>query len=226
MAKKQVIKDCEAYNEGINDQTLGTKLKAFDWSFWRSEIIFHLHEQEKGSGLPPVETYVLRDTSKLYKTIAECMKSENWGLACLSLAYMLHQDDPQVPPELKDLVGMGLFSAKVMFSHGNRRYMDWKIYEHYKRIVQAQKDWDGEQSKKNKLTNAIYQWRILLNLALQKELKAQGLEFDLIPIEKVQFSEKVGKQEPDFEDSNKSTDDVLPEGSKHRAKLEDARGKM
>lgn len=191
----------EAFNQGVKDQSLGRQFKYFDYAFLKQQL-------ENAIADGKVQVKVLRNPSDFAISIQEAMESTNWAHASVALAYLL--DGRQV-------------QARVMSSHNGVRRWFWETEENFKRVLESGTNFPGQAKSRN--SNAVYQWRILLHKAISQALADEGIEFELIPIEKIQFEQKVEAKEP-HQTSGLSTEDVAPEGSEARRKLDHARGAM
>lgn len=202
--KSEAVKMAEAFNKGIEDQTLGAQFKSFDFAGWKSldlryEAIPGKHGLQR--------RYLLREDHSL--SFDRLLTETDWFKACMGAASWIHGDE---------------WSRYVGFLDPNTaRYLAWKIQPYYKKIVDCQ----GHMANfaEGQTSNAVMQFRVILRKMISQELEKAGEKFDLIPVEKLQFEQKPDPGfKPHFEESGLSTNDVIGKDSKHRDKFEHAKG--
>lgn len=176
----------EAFNQGVKDQSLGRQFKYFDYAFLKQQLKPDVVEGKGGQ----TQVKNLKDPDAFDISIQEAMESTNWAHSAMALAYRF--DGPRV-------------SARTMSSHNGVRRLRWKTYDHYRLVEEAGTHYPGQAKSRN--SNAVYQWRILLHKAISQALADEGIEFELIPIEKIQFEQKMEAKEP-WKGSGIKTEDL------------------
>lgn len=204
--KSEAVKMAEAFNKGIEDQTLGAQFKSFDFAGWKSLDL----RLEKRNGKHGEERRRLIH-GDLSLSFDKLLVETDWFKACMGAAFWIHDSE---------------WSRYTKHGGPNGgEYWAWSINDYYKKIVDCQ----GHMAnfKRGQTSNAVMQFRVILRKMISQELEKAGEKFDLIPVEKLQFEQKPDPGfKPHFEESGLSTDDVIGKDSKHRDKFEHAKGVM